>query len=279
MNEHAREPRRQDAPRLRRHATSQRSPVRVLMLHGMGGGPGSWDALDPLLAPHLELWDVGLPWAITGDPDWARESDVWQWLSAPVEQFRRATGRGPDVIIAHSFAANVVLELLVESDVLGTVATVLLSPFYRDTPEDVDWSTVVPGMERCYTRVAEEILRRRGSRVGDDASNVITRRMLEFVGAHAPVRFYETIQRTPLLALESLTMPVLVVGGDRDEFGAHADDVHALARRIPYATLNIVEDCGHFPMTERALELAALIDSFVDQVVRTSPTMSTQEPQ
>lgn len=260
-----------EVPRLRRPAAGHRSPVSVLMLHGMGGGPGSWDALEALLAPQLELWDVSLPWAITGDPDWALQPVVRQWVSAPVEHVRRVTGRGPDVIVAHSFAANVVLELIAESDLFSTVPTVLLSPFYRDTPAGVDWSTVIPGMERCYARVAEEIQRRRGSRVSDDASNVIARRMLEFVGAHAPVRFYETVQRTPLLALESLTMPVLVVAGDSDEFGAHADDARALAGRIQHSYVEVL-GCGHFPMTERAPELAALIDSFVDRFVRTAPS-------
>jgi pimeloyl-ACP methyl ester carboxylesterase len=227
----------------------------------------------------LELWDVNLPWAITGDPRWAQEPDVRQWVSAPIEHLRALTG-GPDVIVAHSFAANVVLELHARTSLLAGVPTVLVSPFYRETPDDFDWSAVVPGMEQCYSKVAEEILRRRGSRVGDETGGVIVRRMLEFVGAHAPVRFYETCRRTPLLDLESLTTPILVVGGDRDEFGAHAEDVRALARRLPHVFLAVIGNCGHFPMTERATELAVLIDTFVDSFARQAPAaIATAEEQ
>lgn len=264
-------------PRLRRPASGDGPAQSVLFLHGMGGGPGSWDALSALLPAKLELWDVNLPWAITGDPRWAQEPDVRQWVSTPIEHVRAATG-GPDVIVAHSFAANVVLELLADTDLLTGTPTVLVSPFYRDAPEDFDWSDVVPGMEQCYAKVAEEIVRRRGHRVSDADSEVIVRRMLEFVGAYAPLRFHETCRRIPSLHLETLTTPMLVVGGDRDEFGAHAKDVCALAGRLPHAILAIVGDCGHFPMTERAPVLAALIDTFVDSVrLRTAAGVLTAQ--
>lgn len=267
------------APRLRRPANGDRPAVNVLLLHGMGGGPGSWDALDILLAPHLELWDVNLPWAITGDPRWAQDPDVRRWVSVPIEHVRAAAG-GLDLVVAHSFAANVVLELLAETALLSGTPVVLVSPFYRDTPEDFDWSEVVPGMEQCYTRVAEEILRRRGSRVGDETEDVIVRRMLEFVGAYAPVRFHETCRRTPLLDLESVTTPILLVGGEQDEFGAHAKGVCALARRLPHAFLAIIGGCGHFPMTQCAPQVAALIGTFVDKAYpRTSAGVLTRQEQ
>jgi pimeloyl-ACP methyl ester carboxylesterase len=264
-------------PRLRRRAAGDRPATSALLLHGMGGGPGSWNALAASLAPHLELWDVNLPWAITGDPRWAQDPDVRQWVSAPIEHVRAVAG-GPDLIVAHSFAANVVLELHAETDLLADTPTVLVSPFYRETPDDFDWSAVAPGMEQCYTRVADEIVRRRGARVSDETSDVIVRKMLEFVGAHAPVRFHDTCRRTPLLALETLAVPMLVVGGDRDEFGAHAEDVRALARRLPHAFLAVIGNCGHFPMSERATELAALIGTFADSAcLRSAVAVPTRQ--
>ncbi|WP_216207131.1 alpha/beta fold hydrolase [Amycolatopsis aidingensis] len=242
----------------------------MLLLHGMGGGPGSWDALAALLAPHLELWDVSLPWAVAGDPDWALEPDVRGCVAAPIEAVRRVNGRGPDVLVAHSFAANVMLELLTGPDSPASTATVLLSPFYRERPEDFPWSAVVPGLERCYGRVADEIRRRCGSRLDDVADGVIARRMLELVGGKAPLRFHETCRRTPFLDLDSLDVPLLLVGGEDDEFGAHAEGVRALGRRVPHAWLEILEGCGHFPMVERAREVATLMNTFIGKVTRTS---------
>lgn len=263
---------RQAVPRLRRRAERQnRPPVSVLLLHGMATGVSSWDELASLLAPHLELWDVTLPWSVTGDPAWAREPDVTQWVSAPLGHLRRVAGRGPDVVVAHSFAANVVLELLTGSDLLASTPVVLLSPFYRSADADLDWATFVPDLKRCYSRVAEESRRRR-SRVSDEAREAVVHRILERMGTHAPLRLYETYQRTPLLRLESLTMPLFLVGGSDDDMGASADGVRALAGRIPHARVEILDGCGHFPMTERAPQLAALLEEFIDQAMQTSPT-------
>ncbi len=259
----------QVVPRLRHPArTDGRSRASVLLLHGMGGGVSNWDQMASLFAPHLQLWDVRLPWSIAGEPGWAEDPDVTRWVSATVRHVRQAAG-GPDVVVAHSFAANVVLEILAGSDLLEATPAILISPFYRGTHADTGWASVLPTMKDCYSRFDEEIRARRGASVSDEIREAMVCRAFQLMGAHAALRFYETYQRSRLLELESLTMPVLLIGGG-DDPGATADGVRAIAKRIPHASLEILDGCGHFPMTERAPELANLIEEFIDRATKCS---------
>lgn len=257
-------------PRRRRRAEAAgRSPVSVLLLHGMGGGPSNWDALAALLAPHLELWDVKLPWAFTGNPDWAKKRDVTQWVSASVDSFRRQAGGGPHVIVAHSFAANVVLELLTGSNLLADTPTLLVSPFYRHPEEDLDWRSVMSSMDRCYTWVDKGVQHKYGPSGNDLVRDAIAQQIGRLTGVYPRLRFHQVYRRTPRLDLESLNVPVLVVSG-QDDIGAKVDGVRMLARRIPGARVEVLDGCGHFPMIERSAEMAELVEDFVDQAVRFS---------
>lgn len=257
------------APRRRRQAEAGgRSAVSVLLLHGMGGGPSGWDALASRLAAHLELWDVRLPWAFTGDPDWARERDVTQWVSASIDSVKRQNGGGPNVIVAHSFAANVVLELLVGSGQQAAMPSLLVSPFYRDGEADLDWPSVMSSMDRCYQWIGNEIQQQHGPCGDDLVREAIAQQIPRLTGSYPRLRFQQLYHRTPRLDLETLNVPVLLVGGS-DDVGAKIDGVRMLAGRIPRARLEIL-DCGHFPMIERPAELARLIETFIDQAVQPS---------
>lgn len=226
--------------------------VRLLLLHGMGGGLGGWDALAARLAPHLELWHVLLPWAFTGNPDWARERDVTRWVSASVDGVRRAAGRPVDLVVAHSFAANVVLELLAGSDL--PAAAVLVAPFYRDVAADVDGRAVLSAIDGCYERVAAEI----------------RQRIPQLIGPCSRLRFQQVYARAPRLDLESIGVPVFLIGGG-DDPGATPGGIRLLAGRIPRARLEILDGCGHFPMIERPARLAEIIQDFAGQAVRSEP--------
>lgn len=261
-------------PGLRRPAVAGHPrPPGVLLLHGMGGGPGDWDSLALHLPAHLELWDVKMPWSFTGDPSWAAEGrPVTQFVSAPIGHLRHTLGRAPDVVIAHSFAANVVLELLAEANPAPAALAVLISPFYR-TDDSMEWASIIPALTECYSKLGDEIRARRRSRMSDELRQAILRRAVELMGDSAALRFYETYQRTPQLKLESVTTPVLLIAGG-DDVASVVRGTPALGGRIPRASLAILDSCGHFPMIERAREVAGLIETFASRA-----TSDTEAPQ
>lgn len=256
-------------PSLRRPASSGRQrSLSVLLLHGMGGGLSDWNPLTLHLPAHLELWDVKLPWSFTGAPSWAEERRVTQCVSAPLDQLRHRLGKDPDVIIAHSFAANVVLELLAETDLAPAALTVLISPFYR-TDESMERTSIIPTLSECYSKLDNAIRARRGPRVSDEFRQIIVRRAVELMGESAALRFHETYQRTPLLQLESLTTQMLLIAGGAD-IAPVARGTRRLGSRIPQASVAILDGCGHFPMIERAQEAAGLIGTFVSRATSDS---------
>jgi len=247
-------------PRLRRAATATGSaPVRVLMLHGMGGGIGSWDPLDPLLSADQELWDVGFPWSVSGGTDWAHAAEGIGLAEAAIGAV------APDVVVAHSFAANVLLELAEREGPRWTLPMVLLSPFYRASCADFDWSSIGRYVEGFRRMLDDGIKLRAGSRIDDATRADMAGRLCELMGPYTWLRFFEIYLRTPLLELDQIEVPALVVGGELDQ-GAFADGARALARGLPLAGAEILDGCGHFPMIERPAALAEAINRFISDL-------------
>jgi pimeloyl-ACP methyl ester carboxylesterase len=247
-------------PRLRRPAVdAELAPVRVLLLHGMGGGVSGWDPLDPLLSTRFELWDVAFPWSTGGDTSWTHDADVTRLAAAAIETV------DADVVVAHSFAANVLLELVDLEGPRWDRPIVLISPFYRPTTGDFDWSVIGSYVEGFRRMLDDGIRLRAGSRIDDVTRADMVGRLCELMGPYTWLRFFDTFLRTPLLKLDRIYVPVLVVGGEFDE-GALADGARALATRIPLASARILADCGHFPMVERPEALAGSINDFISSL-------------
>ncbi|MEV6113819.1 alpha/beta hydrolase [Streptomyces sp. NPDC052109] len=247
--------------RLRRPARAGTASVDVLLLHGMGGGVNGWDPLDPLLDDRLRLWDVPLPWSPTGEVGWAFERDVTGWVSDAVDTAERAAGNRMGLVVAHSFAANVLLELAERAGHDWRRPTVLVSPFYRPDPAAFDWAAIAEYADG-FRRMLDEGLRlRAGNRISEETRTDMAVRLRDLMGPYTWLRFFDTFLRTPLLRPARLDAPVLVIGGADDE-GARAQGLLDLAAALPAARVAILAGCGHFPMIERPAQLADTINAF-----------------
>jgi pimeloyl-ACP methyl ester carboxylesterase len=252
--------------RLRRPAGSShqsKEPVRTLLLHGLGGGAGTWDPLVDRMDDRFELWDVELPWSLGRDAQWALDADLARWVNAAVQGMRVVGGAPPGLLLAHSFAANALLEATGLPDGPGTVPTVLINPFYRPDPADFEWGAISYYTDGFYRMLEEGLRLRAGARFSDAERSAMALRLCELIGPYPWLRFFDTFLRTPLCELDALKAPVLLIGGGLDR-GAKADGVRALAKRIPSARVEVLEDCGHFPMIEQPDRLAALIAGFAE---------------
>jgi pimeloyl-ACP methyl ester carboxylesterase len=69
----------------------------------------------------------------------------------------------------------------------------------------------------------------------------------------------------PEIDLAALTMPALVVSGDRDLLWFRQTAQH-LAQRLPHAEAVALEWAGHLPSLERPGETAALVSDYLDRV-------------
>lgn len=244
-----------------------RSP-RVLLLHGLAGGGNVWDGyLEHTADADQENWTAELPWRATESPEWTAHSPA-HWIRQALHQ----VPDGPDVIIAHSFGANALLSLLADpagppDDIRMPRAVVLASPFYRAHAESFDWDSISYYLNGFDAILADGLRVRSGGRLSDELRQDMAAKVRDRIGPYGWMSFFDTYLRTPQLRCDRLTVPVLIVGGERD-FAAFPRDSHALGAALPHATVHILPASGHFAMVEQAPEFAALTRDFIDTVVR-----------
>lgn len=266
--------------RLRRLAATGR-PVRTLLLHGLGSSGASWDRFVAVAPDGLELWDAELPWASAGDSGWSHRPGATGWAT---EALRGVDG-GVDLVIAHSYAANTMLELLCRTDVADPAAragcgdivdqplrvelprsVVLVSPFYRATPGEFDWAAITFYLNDFHRLLEEGIQVSATADLPVELLAAMGDRIRERIGPYGWMRFFDAYLRTPFLPVADLAVPVLVVSGDRD-LAARPDDGRALAAAAPAGRYALLAECGHFAMTEHPDQFAALVADFARALV------------
>ncbi|WP_433598119.1 alpha/beta fold hydrolase [Nocardia sp. CA-135953] len=256
---------------LRRAAVAGRRkpPMRVLLLHGMAGGAASWTPLEPLLDPAVELWEATLPWAALTDPGWAVEGDAAGWVRKALAHF---PGHGPDVVVAHSFGCNALLELI-DREPGRQIATVLIAPFFRPATEDFEWDSVRYYFEGFRLMLDQGLALCAADRLAPDIRAEMVQRLCARLGPYTWLRFFDTYLRTPLLRPARFGAPALLIGG-ADDPGALASGVRALGTAMPGANTVILDGTGHFAMLERPERVAELINDFVGRVAAASRVRS-----
>lgn len=246
---------------------------RVLLLHGLGAGDNIWHLYRALAGPDLELWSVRLPWRSGGEADWAFDSGCAHVVAD-------ALGESFDAVVAHSFAANVLLELLVTQRHPQPEATVLLAPFYRPRPDAFRWDTAEYYLTEFQRFLESGIAARRlmhGRSAPDGAVLAdMGRHVRDRIGAYGWFRFFETYLRTPWLRLDRMRGPCLVVAGEQDT-AASPRDAGDLAAALSGSRLTVLPDTGHFAMVEAAAPFAAALDAFFHQTLNTRPLHAVPE--
>jgi pimeloyl-ACP methyl ester carboxylesterase len=260
------------SPRRRRRAGTQ-DPVRVLLLHGLGGRPSVWDEFAGRAPERCELWDVALPWEGTpAGGEWSHAGDPVDLLVSTVKGH---TGDDPtaydrfDVIVAHSFAANLLAEAL-SRGLLAARPVVLVSPFYRPSPRDFDWPTITYYLNDFHLTFAEALRVGETGRFPEAHRTWMAMRLRDQTGPYGWMRFFETYLRSPFLDLTAIRTPVLVVGGHTD-IAARPSDGRAMADALPCARFELLEQAGHFPMVEQPDRFAAAIRDFLSDLPTAAP--------
>lgn len=244
----------QGLPRLRRPARTDH-PLRVLLLHGLGGKPAVWERFAERAGDRLELWDVELPWQGTlAGSDWSHQADPVGILVAEI-------GDGFDAIVAHSFAANLAAEAL-SRGLLRPRPTVLVSPFYRPSPKDFDWATITYYLNDFHRTFVEALRVGDTGRFSEAHRTWMALRLRDQTGPYGWLRFFETYLRSPFLDLAAIRTPVLVVGGETD-IAARIADVRLMAQALPCGRFEPIAGTGHFPMVEQPDRFATAVTEFL----------------
>ncbi|WP_308120311.1 alpha/beta fold hydrolase [Streptomyces bambusae] len=246
--------------------TEGRGGPRVLLLHGLAANDSVWERALPELPADFQLWTARLPWRTETIADWDEQPNLRGWLAKALE----AVPGGAEVVVAHSMAANVLLDLLDQkvrggADGLrqfGIRALVLVSPFYRARAEHFDWDTITYYLNDFHLIMEEGIRAHSGGRVPADIQAAMGERVRDRVGPYGWFRFFDLYLRTPSLDTSRITVPTLVLGGETD-FAARPEEAVTLAEALPDAVARVLPGSGHFPMLDAADVFAAAVSEFV----------------
>lgn len=258
--------------------SGEQNPTRVLLLHGLGtnwrvwnryGDPlnAHWGVSDPPVQclaerPDPEVWAGELPWKGGDNADWARHPDPKLWIAEAIN----AVPDRPDIVVAHSFAATMLLELAtgpIRDQVLsGVRGLVLVSPFYKSSFEDFSWGVMSAYLNGFVNIMAEGIrVNAKGRPIAGDVLMAMAERVRDRVGPYGWMRFFETYLRTPEMRVEDVDIACQIITGTGD-IAAPPSDGRTLADRIPYAGFTLIDHCGHFPMIEAPAEFGSAIEQF-----------------
>ncbi|MEU0167020.1 alpha/beta hydrolase [Streptomyces iakyrus] len=248
---------------LERPAAAPGAPALVLV-HGFEDGPGTWSPLARRLPGHLRLYALQLPWSSGSSHHWADEGGSALWLERALE----LVPRPPDAVVAHSFGATTLLDLLARRPALHQPPAVLVAPVYRphDRPLDPDFYAEAV---RRFRGVLGEGLRgrlgRRAATVPADIVEAMTGKVRQRVEPHGFLQFYATLARAAELPLHRITAPVRLVSGQHDP-SAPPEAVRELMRRIPAAEARQDPSFGHFCQVQAPGAVAAHIVEFLGRL-------------
>lgn len=229
----------------------------VVFVHGLGSSGQCWEVVMAHLSGGLDPWIFEMPWGGGGGATWAQGRP-----GRHLDTRFAAMDAPPDIVVAHSFGANVVLEELAAGRMPTVRAAVLVSPFYRPAPESFCFEDLSHYLDDFPQILREGVRLRAGSGRSDELLLDLAVKIQERIDPYGWMRFMRSYLRTPLLDLSRVRVPVLVVVGTAD-IAAPPRDGLELARRLPEATLKAFDGCGHFPMAERSEAFAALLNDFL----------------
>ncbi|GHC63157.1 alpha/beta fold hydrolase [Streptomyces cinnamoneus] len=237
----------------------------ILLLHGLGNNGGIWNGVRPHWRDDVRVHAPDLPWRGDGIDTWRFETDS----AARLEDVLAAVPGGADVVVAHSFSALPLLELLSrrarDGQPAGIGGVVLVTPFYRRQPEDFHWDMIAPLLTSFPETMGEGIRLQSGSRrIDPELRADMARRLCEWVGPYGWLRFFDAYLNSPRLRIDLITVPSLVIGGAEDPT-APVDEARLLAADLPAGEAHIV-DGGHFPMLERPRWFTDAVHEFLDRV-------------
>ncbi|GGW13166.1 hypothetical protein GCM10018980_71610 [Streptomyces capoamus] len=250
-----------------RRSSSGTAHTRLLLLHGLASSGSVWEEAWTRLPEGLEVWTADLPWRGDHVLPWSRAAKQPDWLEAALG----LVPGGADVVVAHSFSANLLLAFLsaraaAGDDVAaryGLRGIVFVSPFYRRSPDDFPWDTMAEMQGQFLHIMSEGIRTRSGERIDADLRHRMAERVCERVGAYGWLRFCDSYLRTPWLRTDLITFPSLVVCGSEDVATREGE---LLAADLPTARLHLFAGCGHYPMAERAQQFADVVGAFLEDL-------------
>lgn len=235
------------------------APVAVFV-HGMEDDCRGWAALARSLGPGWRTLAMCVPWHAGNDYSWRYGGRPGDWVGAGLSKLDTR----PTVLVGHSFGANAVLELLATNPEPPARTAVLTAPFYRPRDAPVTWRAFDRSRLIFQRQISDGLRSRLAARraaLEPDILESMIDQAWERTGPSAFLTVFEQYLASGHLPVETVEIPVLVVGGERDP-GLNREHLRALTDRLPLGLFACEPDYDHFCHRRHAHRLGRSIDTF-----------------
>jgi pimeloyl-ACP methyl ester carboxylesterase len=244
--------------RVMHHPDHTEGPV-VLALHGLEEFWQAWLPVAERLLGQFRILSVDLPWRAGNDYGWSEEATPSQWLAKVVDMLPVA----PDVLLGHSFGSNTTLEYLAKPGAVPVSAVVLTAPIYRSSVTEISWDLLHGSLANFRDILSAGLqVRSEGRKVDPDIFEKMLDMLVARVGPNGFVNLFRLFGHSPLIKLERVTAPTLVIAGQTEQTGTATGPVE-LASKLPNGRVELLAEYNHFCEVVQADEVAAL---FADHV-------------
>lgn len=234
----------------------------VVLAHGMEDDWRSWRPLAERLYPDWQVYALELPWKAGADHRWRRAGSPGTWLQAGLDLLERP----PDVVVGHSLGATAVLESLTgpEPRLAGAV---LIAPFYCPAGQLITWQVfdrAKHDFEAIISSALEQRLGPRLNRLDPDIARSMLAKMVDRIGPIGFLTLFDLFLATADLELGEVTVPTLVVAGERDP-ALDGRRATALCQALVAGQVVVEPDFDHFCHVRQVAAVAAHLTAFVDK--------------
>jgi pimeloyl-ACP methyl ester carboxylesterase len=239
----------------------------MTFIHGLGMGADLWLRLQEHLGGQFRTAFLTLPWEGSQGTLWGRAARPEEWIEAAVAMLPGP----PDVLVAHSFASNALLEWLARPGAVLPRAAVLVSPVYKPAAGVVRWAELAHRVHSFLDLLREGMCASTGHQVAPDREMTIADKVRDRVGVYGWYEFLRLLLNTPFLDLGAVACPVLVLGGAND-LASSRQECAALAGGLPRARAALSPEAGHFCMAQDADWFVREIKTFVAEALQPRAT-------
>lgn len=219
--------------RMRLRAGKGTAPT-VLFVHGLDDGWRCWEPVIEAVGTDLTCDVLDLPWRAGSDHAW-RSQPEWSRLMADL----RSRLAAADAVVAHSFGASTVLELLATADELRSLPAVLVCPLYWPPGDPVSPPVVDRARAAFEEHIAAGVRARLGPRAARCDADVVDGMIRRAVSAVGLMGFQAVLERY----IATRCVPLGQIGGRIVVICAQVDSLlslrsaRALTSAIPRAEL------------------------------------------
>jgi len=251
----------------------------ILLLHGFADSADTWrHTLDLLARQGHRALAVDLPGFGTASRLLSGEPILSQLDRFATSALEYLTGEGESAVVAGNSLGGCLALRMAERAELPLAGVVPVAPAGLDMPRwfaVVERDPLVRTLLRAPFALPERLVR---AAVGQAYRNLafhrprgVTREVVSAFTSHhrdraTVARYLDTARRLlPELRdpfqLEAVTVPVLLIWGDRDRMVSHRG-AQRVIRALPHTTYVLIEGCGHCPQIEAPERLARQLVNF-----------------